>query len=436
MSERIKSALIIGDGGREHAIGWKIHRDGNYNHLYFAPGNGGTNEIGENIDVEPTDIDRIVDFSVDAGVELVAVGPEAPLAKGVVDALDEAGVAAFGPKSDAALLESSKAWATRFMRRHNIPHPETHIFRDPEKAISHIRHLPYELVVKADGLASGKGVFVTDTHGEAVDAIKRLMIERELGSAGRNVVVQKKEKGQEVSIMAFTDGETVVPLLPAQDHKRIFEDYAKGPNPNTGGMGAYAPVPNRIISLEMLQQIQGEILEPTVRGMREEGNEYKGVLYAGLMLTPEGPKVLEYNVRFGDPETQPEMIMLSSNLPKIMQSCVDGNLRESMVRFRNGSAVCVVLASEGYPENPITGILINGVDQIQNGEIVIFHGGTRPVSNRRLATSSGRALGVTAYGATLKQAVDNTYSAIGEPHGIYFEGMQYRKDIGSKAFRK
>lgn len=421
MSEREK-ILIVGSGGREHALGWKIKQSPSNPELFFAPGNGGTGQIGTNIDIGSLDIDILLKFSADNGIGLTVVGPEGPLEKGIVDIAKEGGLRIFGPTKEAARLETSKWWAINFMKRHNIPHPKSEVITDPWVAIHFFDESVWnDVVIKADGLAAGKGVFLPNSKEEALNAIKRIMIDKEFDD-GTKVIIQERLRGREVSLLAFTDGKTVVPLLPAQDYKRL-KDGDKGSN--TGGMGAFAPAP---ISTELYRQIHDTILKPTVDGMKEEDNLFQGVLYVGLMLTANGPKVLEFNVRFGDPETQPLVMLLKSDLLRALKNTVKGKLKESDVVFRRGSAVCVVLAAENYPDKPKTGDKIYGLDKINNLDVQVFHAGTI-LKNRRAVTNGGRIIGLTAYGKDNSDARRKLYPLIGNK-GVHFKGIHYRKDIG------
>ncbi|MCX6792259.1 MAG: phosphoribosylamine--glycine ligase [Candidatus Gottesmanbacteria bacterium] len=424
MTERI---LVVGGGGREHAIGWKLAHETVGRKLYFAPGNGGTCVIGTNIDVGVTDVSGLVQFASDKRIDLTVVGPEAPLESGIVDTFAEEHLPIFGPTRSAAMLETDKAFAVRFMEAHGIPHPDSVTFTDFDKAKTYmfrkgVRHI----VIKAAGLAGGKGVFLPDDEPEAIKILGGLMTHHTLGTAGERVIIQERLTGPEISMLAFSDGTRVIPLLPAQDHKRL-NDGDEGPM--TGGVGAVADVP--FVTHEMIDQMYRTILQPTVDGMREEGHPYTGILYAGLMMTKEGPKVLEYNARFGDPETQPLMMLMNTQLAPVLLSCIEGTLTESQVGFTRGKAACVVLASEGYPESPVLGREIFGLDTVNDPHITVFHAGTM-VDDGKLLTHGGRVLGVTAWGKTLSDALAHAYGAIGEK-GIHFDGMQYRKDIGRTA---
>lgn len=413
--------LVVGSGGREHALGWVLAKDSPVPELFFAPGNTGTGEIGQNIPIAATDIDELVSWAQTNRPNFTVVGPEASLAAGIVDVFNEHALSIFGPSKAAAQLEASKSWAMGFMARHRIPHPRFRVMSDVNEAMNFINNCPWgKMAIKASGLAAGKGVILPDSRGEAQDAVRGMLSGRAFGDAGRTIVIQERLTGPEVSVLAFCDGKIAVPLLPARDHKRLL--YGDG-GPNTGGMGAFAPVPG--IDIE---EIHRTILQPTVDGMREDGHLYKGILYAGLMLTPQGPKVLEYNARFGDPETQPLMMLLASDLMPILMACIRGTLKPEIVRFRSGAAVCVVLASEGYPGSSTKGVIIEGLDAVRDPNIHVFHAGTLGIGSG-VVTNGGRVLGVTAYGETLSDALTRAYGAIGRD-GVHFEGMQYRKDIG------
>lgn len=418
--------LIIGSGGREHALGWKIKQSPLVKKIYFAPGNVGTSFLGENVNIEPEEIDKLLEFAKEQKIDLTVVGPEIPLALGIVDIFEKNNLKIFGPRKEASQLESSKVWAIRFMQRHNIPCPQSYIFNEYKKTLTFIKKTPWKkMVVKASGLAAGKGVIVCENKKEAKNAVKKILIDKEFGNAGNQIAIQKKLDGQEVSILAFTDGKTIIPLLPAQDYKPVFEND-KGPN--TGGMGAYAPTP--FINNRLLQNIKKTILQPTIDNMRKEGNIYKGVLYAGLMITKVGPKVLEFNVRFGDPETQPVMMLLISDLINILTACIEGRLAKQKVKFKTASSICVVLSSAGYPGHYNKGEIIYGLDKIKPG-VQIFHAGTS-IKNNKIITNGGRVLGVTAVGKNIKDVMKKVYDIIGKK-GVYFNKMHYRKDIGKKA---
>ncbi len=418
-----QNVLVVGSGGREHALGWKLSQAENIGKLYFAPGNAGTADLGENVEISATDVESLVDFVHKNSIDLTVVGPEISLEVGLVDALQKESRAVFGPSAAAARLETSKAFAGEFVEKYNIPHPKTTAFSDPEEAISYIKKSNYPLVIKASGLASGKGVFLPDSLDEAVEKIRAITEGTVSGKAGDYILIQERLTGREASIITISDGTTVVPFVPAQDYKRAY-DGDRGPN--TGGMGSIAPSE---MTPELMDEILKTILQPTIDGMAKDGTPYKEVLYAGLILTSEGPKVIEYNARFGDPETQPLMMLLDSDLLAIMQASINGELSEEHVKFKEGSAVCVVLAEKGYPGNYGTGHVIHGLDVVKgNQEVHVFHAGTVKDRNKVLS-AGGRVLGVTGYGKDLGQALSRAYEVIGES-GVWFEGMEWRKDIG------
>ncbi len=422
-----KKILIIGSGGREHALGWKLKQSPKIEKLYFAPGNAGTQNLGENVNIAADDIKNLFKFVKSNEIDLTVVGPEAPLALGIVDLFEKHGLKIFGPTKKAAQLEASKAWSAEFMKKYNIPSPKFKVFSDFEEATAFIKSCSWSgLVVKVDGLALGKGVIIPKNRKEAIDTIKTIMVEKKFGSAGDTIIIQEKLAGQEVSLIGFCDGKTIIPLLPAQDHKRIF-DNDKGPN--TGGIGAYAPV--SFVTEKVKKIIYETILIPTLKGLQKEGIVYRGVLYAGLMLTKLGPKVLEYNVRCGDPETQPQLMLLNSDLLSIINACIEGKLKEIEIVFHRGSAVCVVLTAKGYPGTYEKGQVIYGLDKINNSDVRVFQAGTKE-KNGQVETCGGRVLGVTARGFDLKTALKKAYSAIGRSK-VNFSGMHYRKDIGKKA---
>lgn len=419
--------LIIGSGGREHALGWKLKQSPQVKKLFFAPGNGGTVKLGTNIDIKAREINKLLSFSIKNKIDLTVVGPDDPLALGVVDLFEKKGLVIFGPNKLAARLESSKAWATNFMDKYGIPQPVHHTFKDYKNALTFINsHDMTHFVIKASGLALGKGVILPNTQEEARKALERIMIQKEFGEAGQEIIVQERLIGKEVSIMALSDGKIILPFIPVQDHKRIFNND-KGPN--TGGMGTCAPVP--FVTKKLIKEIQETILQPTIDGMEKEKCPYKGVLYAGLMITKEGPKVLEYNVRFGDPETQPVMMLLKSDLLSLLFSSIKGNLKDKKINFHKQASVCVVLASKGYPGTYKKGEVIYGLEKQYGSKTQIFHAGTVEKEGATL-TSGGRVLGVATLGKNIEQALQKAYSNIGKK-GVNFKGMQYRTDIGKRA---
>ena len=420
--------LILGNGGREHALAWKLAQSPEVTRLFVAPGNAGTAGVPKtaNVPLSPTDFPGLVAFAQRQGVDFVVVGPETPLAAGAVDAFAAVGIPAFGPTAAAAQLEASKAFARDFMARHDIPAPRYRTFTDFNDAIAFLHSIDFPVVVKASGLAAGKGVIVPDTLDEAEDALSAILIDRQFGDAGDEVVIEERLYGPEVSILAFTDGERLALMPPAQDHKRVF-DGDQGPN--TGGMGAYAPAP--LLTPDQLATIERTILRPTIQGMAAEGIPYRGVLYAGLMLTPDGPQVLEFNCRFGDPETQAILPLLDSDLFPILHACAAGNLDPAAVRWRPGAAACVIAAAPGYPGDYPRGSLISGVEAAEAlPGVVVFHAGTTHDAEGRLLTAGGRVLAVTGIGEELRQALGRAYQAIDR---IQFEGMHYRRDIGARA---
>ena len=415
--------LVIGSGGREHALVWKFSQSPKVKNIYCIPGNGGIADIAECIDIDQLDFSAIINFVKKNDVGITIVGPEAPLSAGIVDAFQQAGLAIFGPSKVAAELEGSKAFAKDFMKKYNIPTAQYSTFTVAEEAAEYVKLINGPCVVKADGLAAGKGVIVAMTEAEALTAIAEIMQDKKFGAAGQKVVIEEYLEGEEVSILAITDGKNIVPMLPAQDHKRIH-DNDRGPN--TGGMGAYAPAP--VCDDSLLKWVQENVLKPTVKGMEKEGRTFKGVLYAGLMVTQTGPKVLEFNARFGDPETQPIIMLLDSDLLDLCQASINGTIQEDMLTWKQGSAVCVVVASGGYPEGYEKG------KEICIGEIPsntqIFHAGTAINKEGKLVTAGGRVLGVTSSGKTIGDAIENAYQAINR---VYFDEMHFRTDIGKKA---
>lgn len=415
--------LILGSGGREHALAWKVVQSPKLSKLYVAPGNPGTAVYGENVALDVSDHVVVVRFCVEKQIDLVIVGPEVPLADGVADALAQAGIRCFGPKKAAAQIEASKVFSKDFMARHNIPTTRYATFTRLTDALAYLELVDNLVVIKASGLAAGKGVFLPETKAEAESVLREMLESGAFGAAGSEVVIEERISGSEVSLMAFTDGTTVVPMLPAQDHKRIFDNDQ---GPNTGGMGAYAPAP--VLTAELQAEAVEEVLKPAVAGLKAEGRPFVGVLYAGLMLTPQGIRVLEFNCRFGDPETQVVLALLASDLVEIALACVDGKLSESDVRWRAGAAVCVVLASKGYPEKAESGQVVTIGALPEN--VVCFHAGTKVNADGQLVTAGGRVFGVTAWGQDLIAALKKAYDAVVR---VEFEGRQYRKDIARLA---
>ena len=416
--------LIIGGGGREHTLVWKIAQSPLVKKIYCAPGNGGIQQLAECVPIPDTDIDRLVRFADENHIDLTVVGPETPLSLGIVDAFQSQGLKIFGPSKRAAELESSKSFAKYVMEKYKIPTASFRIFDSYDQANAYLDDSEIPIVIKADGLAAGKGAFVCFTREEAHEALKKIMLERSFGDAGNKVVIEEYLQGQEASVLAFTDGVNVLPLTPAQDHKAIF-DGDKGPN--TGGMGAYAPAV--LISPNMSRIIQGKILEPTVKAMALERRPYRGVIYAGLMMTKQGPKVVEYNCRFGDPETQAILPLVKNDIIPIMLACGDGKICDTAIEKVDKFAVCVIMASGGYPGKYEKGKPILGLDRKFDDDVVIFHSGTMFDEGKHF-TSGGRVLGVTALGSDIRETIKRAYRAVGK---ITFDGAYYRKDIGYKA---
>jgi phosphoribosylamine--glycine ligase len=416
--------LIVGGGGREHALAWKIASSPRVNKIYSAPGNAGISSIAECVNIAVTDISSLINLVIKKKIELTIVGPEAALASGIVDGFKKRDLRIFGPTMAAAEIESSKAFAKEIMQKYNIPTARGKIFTNPREALSYIRGQDAPLVVKADGLAAGKGVIVCSTTGEAEEAIALIMVKAAFGAAGKRVIIEEQLEGEEVSLIAFTDGETVLPMITARDHKRVY-DGDRGPN--TGGMGAHAPAST--VDKEMKEKIMNEVLIPAVSAMASEGRKFKGALYAGLMITPVGPKVLEFNARFGDPETQAVLPLLKSDILEPIIASIDGGLNKVSLEWKNESAVCVVIVSQGYPGNYEKGKEIRGLDKFaEEKEIIVFHAGTAR-RNKKVVTDGGRVLGITGTGNTLNEAISNTYQALKK---IEFDGMYYRRDIGIK----
>ncbi len=420
--------LVIGSGGREHALVWKLAQSPQVEHIYTAPGNAGTALLAENVPIAATDIPALVAFAREHRIDLTVVGPEAPLVAGLVDAFADAGLRAFGPSAAAARIEGSKAFAKRFMLEEGIPTSPAEIFSRYEDALAYLRRQQAPIVVKASGLAAGKGVIVCQTLEEAENALDLIMRKRAFGAAGDEVLIEEYLEGQEASLLAFSDGTTVVPMVPARDYKRVG-DGDRGPN--TGGMGGYAPSIH--LTPEHVDQAMARILRPAVAGLRNRGTPYVGVLYAGLMLTPEGPKVLEFNCRFGDPETQVILPLLESDLVDILLACLEGRLSPDLVRWRKGAAATVVLAAEGYPGPVRQGDPIFGLEEAATvPECIVFHAGTQR-RGEQVVTSGGRVLAVSAVGPDLPVAIERAYQAAGR---IRFAGMHYRRDIGAEALNR
>ncbi|MDL2225369.1 phosphoribosylamine--glycine ligase [Eubacteriales bacterium OttesenSCG-928-M02] len=414
--------LVIGGGGREHAIVRQLYAEGGHE-IYCAPGNGGISQIANCVDIVAIDKKGMVEFAQKEGMDLVVVAPDDPLSIGMVDAMEEVGIKAFGPRQDAAQIEASKAFAKDLMKKYGIPTAQYEVFSDPDAAKDYIEIQGAPIVVKADGLALGKGVFVCDTVAEALSAVDEIMVKGNFGLSGRRVVVEEMLSGPEVSLLCFCDGTHAIPMPPSQDHKRAY-DGDEGPN--TGGMGAFAPTPTFTPELE--KRTMEEIVNPTMEAMEKEGCPFHGVLYVGLMLTEDGPKVIEYNSRFGDPEAQAVLPLLKTPLSKVMLATIDGDLSKMEIMFSDGAVACIVLASGGYPGKYETGKEITGLrDALEEGAI-LYHSGTK-LEDGKFYTAGGRVLGVTAMGDTLAEAIEKGYGFVEK---IDFEGKHYRKDIGVK----
>ena len=425
------NVLVVGSGGREHTLAWKLAQSPRVARVIVAPGNGGTagsDESGPiaNAAVSEGDFPGLLDLCRRESVELVVVGPEVPLTDGIVDAFAEAGVPCFGPGREAARLEGEKSFAKAFMDRHGIPTARWRVFHSFDAACAHLDAVDYPVVVKASGLAAGKGVLIPGTLDEAKNALHEVMVARAFGSAGDEVVIEERLTGQEASLLCFADGHTVHPMPAAQDHKRVFEDDL---GPNTGGMGAYAPAP--VVTPALAARVTADVLQRTVDGMRAEGHPYVGFLYAGLMIDDQGEaRVLEFNCRFGDPEAQVLLPLLATDLVDVLDACLAGRLAELTIDWRPGAAATVVAASEGYPGSYPHGRAIQGLDAADGLEgVQVFHAGTRRTEGG-WETSGGRVLAVTGTGDDLRAALDRAYAALGF---IYFEGMHLRRDIGAKA---
>ena len=420
--------LVIGSGGREHTLAWKLAQSPQATQIFALPGNPGMAKVAQCVDgISIDNNEKIVAFAQQAAIDMVVVGPEAPLTHGLVDALEEAGIPAFGPSRAAAELEGSKSFAKAMMEKYNIPTAKFKVFDKAEEARAYVKEQGAPIVIKADGLAAGKGVVVAQTVEEAISAVNNIMEEQSFGNAGSQVVIEECMVGEEASLLAFTDGETIVPMISSQDHKRAY-DGDQGPN--TGGMGTYAPAP--VMTDEMVAIAVEKVLKPIVAGMKAEGRPYKGCLYAGLMITEEGPKVVEFNARFGDPETQVVLPLLKSDLAEIMQACCEGNLAQQKIEWSDGAAVCVVLASGGYPGSYMKGAPIHGLEEAEAAGALVFHAGTTE-KNGKIVTSGGRVLGVVAEADNIKAAVDKAYEGVKK---IHFQGVQYRKDIARRALER
>ena len=421
------NVLVIGSGGREHAICWKIKQSTRLNKLYVATGNAGISKIVDGV-FGKTDFESLLDFVKEKNVDYIIVGPEMPLAEGIVDFFEKRNIAIFGGTKKAAMLESSKIFSKKIMQKYGIPTAKFGYFDNPNEAFAYLTDCQYPLVIKADGLAAGKGVIIAKSENQAREAISAMLSGKAFGLAGQRIVIEEFLEGQEASIFAFCDGKNFISTIASQDHKRAL-DGDKGLN--TGGMGAYAPAP--IITSELKRFVDNAIFKPLLDGMNREGIPYKGVLYAGLMLTKEGIKVLEFNCRFGDPETQVVLPLLKTDLMDIIEATINGRLDKINLEWHDKSAACVILASGGYPQKYEKGKLIYGLSSEMGSDILVFHAGTKFDENGNFITAGGRVLGITAIAENLKAALDKSYKAIEK---IHFENMHFRKDIGFKAISK
>ncbi|ABO50871.1 phosphoribosylamine--glycine ligase [Desulforamulus reducens MI-1] len=418
--------LVVGGGGREHALVWKLRQSPRVKQIYCAPGNAGISQIAACINVRAEDTQGLLNFAKKEQIDLTVVGPEIPLTNGIVDLFQQEGLKIFGPSKAAAEIEGSKALAKDIMAKYNIPTARYATFEDAEEAREYVKKYGAPCVIKADGLAAGKGVIVAMDDETALAAVDIIMAERAFGKAGDRVVIEEFLQGEEVSILAFVDGETIVPMVASQDHKRVGDQDT---GPNTGGMGAYAPAP--VYTSELAKLVERDILYPTVKALASEGRTYRGVLYAGLMVTPEGPKVLEFNARFGDPETQPVLSLLETDLVDIMEAIMEDRLAQQSVMWKDEAAVCVVMAAKGYPGEYEKDMAITGFDQVPAG-VEVFHAGTT-LRQGEVVVSGGRVLGVTATGRDISKAVELAYQGV---KAIHFAGAHYRSDIGQRALNR
>ncbi len=414
--------LVVGGGGREHAICWKLAQSPKVTELYCAPGNGGIAQVAQCVPIKATDVDEMVRWAKENAMDFVMVAPDDPLALGMVDALEAVGIPAFGPRANAAIIEASKAFSKELMKKYRIPTAQYETFTDLDKALTYIRKQGAPIVVKADGLALGKGVVVAATVEEAETAVREMMEAKKFGASGSTVVIEECMMGPEVTVLAFCDGVHLVPMLSSQDHKRAYDGNQ---GPNTGGMGAFCPSPK--YTPEIAERCVKEIFQPTVNALKAENRPFKGIIYFGLMLTKDGPRVVEYNARFGDPETQPILSMLDTDLMDIFQACVDGTLDKIDIKWKSGAACCLVLASGGYPVSYKSGYPISGLMEAETLGATVFHAGTKKSDSGEILTAGGRVLGVTATAPSLEEAIAKAYAAV-KP--ISFQDMHFRTDIG------
>lgn len=414
--------LVVGGGGREHALIWKIAQNPRAEKIYCAPGNGGISQLAECVDIAATDIEAMVAFAKEKAIDFVVVAPDDPLALGMVDAMEAAGIRAFGPNKAAAIIEASKAYSKELMKKYHIPTAEYEIFSDYNAAKEYVEICKIPVVLKADGLALGKGVLICKTREEARAGLKTIMEDKAFGSAGNTVVIEEFLEGPEVSVLTFCDGTTILPMESAQDHKRALDNDE---GTNTGGMGTFCPTPK--YTAEMRRRVEEEVIVPTMHALNKEGRKFKGVIFFGLMLTKDGPKLLEYNARFGDPEAQSVLFRMKNDLLTILEAVVDERLNEIQLEWEPGAAVCVVMASGGYPGSYEKGKEITGLEQVDE-DVMVFHAGTK-LEDGKFRTAGGRVLGVTARGRDMEEAREKAYANVKK---IHFDGAHYRTDIGIK----
>lgn len=412
--------LVVGGGGREHAICWKLSKEKNVEKVYCAPGNAGITNVAECVNIGDTNIEELLKFAKENEIGLTIVGPEVPLVMGIVDEFEKEGLRVFGPNKKCAQLEGSKAFSKEFMIKHNIPTAKYKEYTNLEEAISEIDSFGYPVVIKADGLAAGKGVVIPENREDAIATLKEMMSDKKFGAAGDKIVIEEFLKGIETSILAFVDNDTIVPMASAKDHKKV-NNYEQGPN--TGGMGTFSP--SEIYTEELANKVKETVLEKTLEGFKKDGLNFKGILFVGLMITEDGEKVLEYNVRFGDPETQSVLFRLETDLHEIMEAILDNKLKDIEINYSDDEAVCVMLTSGGYPDSYEKGKIITGLENLDD-DIVVFHSGTK-MFDGNLVTNGGRVIGITAKSTTVKDAAEKVYENIKK---INFEGMHYRTDIG------
>ena len=420
--------LLIGSGGRENALAWKLAQSSRVEELYIAAGNPGTKEFGENLDFDESNQEALLEFALKEKIDITVVGPEAPLAAGIVDLFEEHGLKVFGPNQKAAQLESSKAFSKELMQKYQIPTAAYKSFTEAEKAVEYIKKKGAPIVVKASGLAAGKGVIVARTEKEAVEAVETIMKDEKFGEAGEEVVIEEFLEGEEATILAFCDGKTIVPMIASQDHKPAYDG---GKGPNTGGMGAYAPAP--VVNEQIKEKFQAEIMEPTLKALQSEGLDFKGIIYFGLMIKDSKAKILEYNVRFGDPEAQVVLALLKTDLVDIMEAVVEEKLDQVEIKWKDQKALCVVMASGGYPIEYEKGKEITGIKDAESAEdIIVFQAGTR-LEGDKLLTDGGRVLAVTALGDNFEEVIEKAYNGVEK---INFADFHIRNDIGQKALKK